>query len=691
MADMTRAEIGASRQSAPNGMAKLRRRFADLKIGGRLALGFAASFALALGLGLAALLFMQAVLSGVDGFSRRSELTGAAAELDISLRRLEIAVRDQLAEGDVDSFEEASHHRDQMAARLETLAAAAATGGDRQSVAAAQTALAAYWDGFRRIVELKEAQANLTGAEIPRLTAAVQAGLERLKDVGGVDSATLVNDAALRIAGAVEMGLRFTQRNDMMDGQKSQAEFAAIRDSLEALNRYRWVSGTVEGLAAVKSGMDALEAALDRLDLLVVEQDALRADALTPNAAVVAERAQALRRSGEREAAELRGGLAARAGDFATVALWIGGAMLVLGLGVTVWAARSVSRPVRDVTQTLTALAAGRRDAPLPVVAAGRNDEIADLARAVAVMRDNADELGRALDETAAERDRLAAEVRRLAADNAAKSDFLVNLGQLLHGPLTGMAEQAQELMTSLHGHGLVDLANDLESMQWTGERLAGQLDALMDYAAIEAGRMELCLQDFDVARLAVEARERAMTAADLHGVTLTATTAAGVGGMHSDFAKVRQALLNLLDNACAHAGRDAAGRDRGDGAVSLAVERVERDGRGWMAFTVTDNGPGFVPQQAAHLFRPFVKGARRGGEGAGLGLTLAAHYLALLGGELEIVSAPGRGARFTLLTPAVYAAGDEARALRVRLGEPGGPLGAPAPLTALTAPTVPA
>ncbi|HRQ81428.1 MAG TPA: HAMP domain-containing sensor histidine kinase, partial [Azospirillaceae bacterium] len=272
--------------------------------------------------------------------------------------------------------------------------------------------------------------------------------------------------------------------------------------------------------------------------------------------------------------------------------------------------------------------------------------------------------------QTSAERDRLAAEARRLAAENAAKSDFLVNLGQLLHGPLNDTAARAQALMSDLHMHGLTESANDAEALQWSAERLAGRLEALMDYARIEAGRGELCLQDFDVARLLVETRERMTAQADLHGLTLTAAPAADVGGMHSDFAKVRQALLNLADNACVHS--------RG-ATVTLSAERVTRDGRAWVVFSVTDDGVGFPATRAAELFRPFARGAAKSPErGAGLGLTLAAHYVAMLGGELEVASAQGRGARFSLLLPAVFMPEDETRQLKARIGEPGGRLGAP-------------
>jgi signal transduction histidine kinase len=657
---------------------RLRRRYEDLTLGRRLAVSFAVVLALVAALALAGLVFMQSVLLGVDGFSRRADLGAAAAELEIGMRSLEIAVRDHLAEGDGDSFDDAARHHDAMSLKLRVLSAAA-TGEDVKSAALASQALEAYRRGFARIVDFKVERARLTEEDVPKLSAAARAPLEALKTVGGVDSAATVADVAARVAAAQEMALRFTERRDMMDGQRAQNEFAAARDRLLDLNRYSWMSGVVDNMAAAAAAIDALEKTLDRLDALMVEQDAVRADVLTPNAAVVVERARALRLSGEREAERLRAGLGEKAGRFGLVALWVAGGVLLLG-GLTVWlTARGVARPVRDAAQALAILAQGRGDDQRPAAqdldlgfGGGGGGETAELVRAVAAVRDNAGRMSQALSETTAERDRLAAEVRRLSAVNAAKSDFLVNLGQLLHGPLNDVAAQIQALMIEMHRHGLTEVANDAEAAQWSAERLTGQLDALMDYARIEAGRAELCLQDFDVARLLVETRERTLNVADLHGVSLTATAGMEVGGMHSDFAKVRQALLNLLDNACLHSQGSV---------VTLTAERQEIDGRGWIAFTVTDNGKGFKADRAMDLFMPFVRGAKTATGGAGLGLTLVAHYAAMLGGELEVASAQGRGARFVLRLPAVYGAADEDRPLRLRIGEPGGVLGAPTAL----------
>lgn len=668
---------GAPMRSAPpGGVRRLWRRYQGLTLGARLGFGFAAAFIAVVVAAAAGLAFMQAVLLGMENFSRRADLTAAAAELEIGLSNLEIAVRDHLAEGDGDSYADAARQRETMIGKIKLLLEAArkddAKGEDAKAAAAAQAALDTYWNGFERIVALKAQRAEITEQELPRLSAALQGPLERLKNVGGVDSAAIVAEAAAKAAAAQDMGLRFTERHDMMDGQRAQNAFNAARDRLVELNRYRWSSGTVENMAEAAAALDALEKTLDRLDGLAVQQDAIRADALAPYAAAIVERARELRGSAEREVKRLRVGLAERATDYAQIALWAAGAVLLLG-GLTAAAAHwSVVRPVRAAARALTALqddSAAALAVPDFSVDDDRRDEAAELMRATAAVRGDAARLRRSLSQAEAERDQLAAQLRQVSSVNAAKSDFLVNMSHLLHGPLNDMTAQAQNLMSELHRNGLVDCANDAETLQWTAERLTGRLDALMDYARIEAGRGELCLQDFDVARLVVETRERAAAQADLHGLTLTASSADDVGGMHSDFAKVRQALLNLLENACLHSG---------GAVVRLAAERAARDGRSWVVFTVADDGAGIPVDRAAAMFRPFVRGTAANGKSAGLGLSLTAHYAAMLGGELEVTTAPGRGLRIALLLPAVFAAEDETRPLRARIGAPGERLGPP-------------
>lgn len=654
--------------------------YLGLKVGQRIALGFGFSLAMVLTLAITGYVFLVSVTWRVDGFSHRDDIGQYAAELDIGMRALELSVRDQLAEGDVDSYEEAERGQERLRERLAQLSRLMGEDGDAEGLAetnAIREALDAYWNGFSRVVAVKDERGELLNTRLPALVAATRAALEALKDVGGVDSATLVARTAVAVTEVQERALRFAERRDMMEGERMREAVAAIRDELVALNRYLWVAGTRTNLAVVGDRLNEMDAVFDALDNTLVEEDALRADVLVPNAAAVTGRARDLRLRTDAETQRLRGALSADAATFGTVALWVGGVVLVLGAVASWFVVRGVTRPVTAVTRRLRVLAkGGADDAPAdeaPVTP--HDDEIADLDRAARDLGATTVRMSRALTEGEEERRVLDDRFHHARSRDLAKTDFLINLGQELHGPLNGLAERAQDLMTELHRQGAVELANDAETMQWATERLVGLMDAVLDYARIEGGDIDLCLQDFDVARLVVEARERSVSQADLNGNTLTAEPGDDLGGMHSDFAKVRQILLNLLDNAC---------RYTQGGEVALRAWREAREGRDWVSFTVADNGPGFLPDRAADLFRPFVKGGgegRRRQQGAGLGLTLVAHYTAMLGGELELASAVDKGARFTVHLPASHRSGDGEHPLRIRAGELGGQLGAPIPL----------
>lgn len=378
---------------------------------------------------------------------------------------------------------------------------------------------------------------------------------------------------------------------------------------------------------------------------------------MASNAAGMAAILSEIRLRAEARTEALRAALSSGSDSFAMVALWVGGLALLVGL-LAVWLIqRSVSRPVHAMAGAVDALAAGRTDVAVPRL--DGDNEVAGMARAVETLRAAVVETEQQRREAEEAHGRLLREKERLDAVNLAKSDFLVNMGQELHGPLGDIVQSSQSLMSELHRLGVDELATDIEHIQWTGEQLVGLVDALLDYARIEAGAMDVVLQDFDVNRLLVEVRERSMPVADLYGNSLEIEAAPGLGLMHSDFTKVRQTLLNLLDNGC---------KFTQNGAVVLSAERFERDGATWFRFSVSDSGAGFPTAQTGRLFQPFVRGGagKTKRRGAGLGLTLVGHYIAMLGGEVEVASEPGRGTRITVSLPATYQPPEADRPLSV-------------------------
>ena len=131
---------------------------------------------------------------------------------------------------------------------------------------------------------------------------------------------------------------------------------------------------------------------------------------------------------------------------------------------------------------------------------------------------------------------------------------------------------------------------------------------------------------------------------------------------MHADLTKVRQALFNLLSNACKFTEA---------GTVTLAVDRAAGAGGDWLTFAVTDTGIGMTPEQMARLFESFGQAdasvPRRFG-GTGLGLALSRRLARMMGGDITVASVPGEGSTFALRLPArrgTGAGGDPRRRAR--------------------------
>ena len=639
-------------------------RFREMSVAARLSAGFGVVLALVLVLTVVGLGWIYAVTRDVGAFSSSADISQVAADADVGLRDLEVAVRDHLTYGDDQSLLDANWRHDVVRERLDNLAKSVSGPADRRSADKARASLADYWTAVQRIIASRDARSTLSITVLEPVVAQTREKLGLLKNAGGVDSTALASDAAIAVLLMQEHLSRYADRRDPQDAEAMRAQLENARNKMAEMNRYLWVPGTRQTIGEVGDLLAKAAEALGKVEAALVEEDNLRAEMMAPNAAGIAANIGEIRRRAESGAEALRGTLASGLASYTKVALWVGGGVLAIGLLAVWFVHRSVGRPVHAMADAVTALAAGRTDVAVPTVgrrSEGSQDEIAAMAHAVHSLRVTAEETDRQRREAEVLHGRLLREKERAEDANVAKTNFLVNMGQELHGPLTDIIHSSQTLMGELHRLGINELATDVEHIQWTGEQLAGLVDALLDYAKIEAGAMDVCLQDFDVNRLLTELRERALTAADLHGDTLDVVAPPGLGTMHSDFTKVRQALLNLLDNAC---------KFTQEGAVTLGAEKIERDGAAWFRFTVTDTGRGFPTTQTGRLFQPFVQGGAPGASGkrrgAGLGLTLVGHYTAMLGGDIEVASEPSQGTRITLTLPAVYQPPAEDRPLQV-------------------------
>ena len=226
-----------------------------------------------------------------------------------------------------------------------------------------------------------------------------------------------------------------------------------------------------------------------------------------------------------------------------------------------------------------------------------------------------------------------------------AKSAFLANMSHELRTPLNAIIGYSEMLQEDLRERGAADLVPDMVKIHGAGKHLLRLINDILDVSKIEAGKMDLLPEVFDVATL-VRDVEATIGLVEARGNTLAVRCAGAMGTMKADLARVRQVLLNLLSNAA---------KFTEGGQVSLEVDRMALNDESWVRFRVRDTGIGMTPEQLARLFKAFtqadVSTTRKYG-GTGLGLVISRQLCQMMGGEVTVDSAPGTGSTFTVLLP---------------------------------------
>ncbi|MGD8794039.1 MAG: histidine kinase N-terminal 7TM domain-containing protein [Anaerolineae bacterium] len=267
--------------------------------------------------------------------------------------------------------------------------------------------------------------------------------------------------------------------------------------------------------------------------------------------------------------------------------------------------------------------------------------------------------------------------VARRAAEAAseAKSTFLANVSHELRTPLNAIIGFSELLQEEAEDLGYGELIPDLDKIRIAGHQLLAIINDVLDLSKIEAGRMDLHLETFDLALLVEDVMTTSQPLAARNGNRLDVERSADPGTMHADPVKIRQVLLNLLGNAAKFTQR---------GTITLSLDRAPAvpgdgdPGGGWIHFCVTDTGIGIDPAQLEHLFQPFTQAdqstTRKYG-GTGLGLAISQIFCQMMGGGISVESTPGEGSTFTVRLPATVqepATAEGAPSGRHLAGEPG-------------------
>jgi len=242
--------------------------------------------------------------------------------------------------------------------------------------------------------------------------------------------------------------------------------------------------------------------------------------------------------------------------------------------------------------------------------------------------------------------DQLRVTQRHAEAATRAKSDFLASMSHELRTPLNAIILYSELLQEEAEDSGQQGSITDLQRIQSAGKHLLELINGILDLSKIEAGKMSLSIETFDIRTMIDELLDTAAPLVQKNNNRLNVHCEDTLGAMNSDLTKTRQILLNLLSNA---------GKFTRDGVITLDARHSTLAGRPCVEFAVTDTGVGMTEAQTEKIFEPFTQAdvttTRKYG-GTGLGLALVSRFCQLLGGSVGVQSAPGEGARFVVRLP---------------------------------------
>ncbi|BAU42392.1 response regulator [Leptolyngbya sp. O-77] len=233
---------------------------------------------------------------------------------------------------------------------------------------------------------------------------------------------------------------------------------------------------------------------------------------------------------------------------------------------------------------------------------------------------------------------------------NRAKSQFLANMSHELRTPLNAIIGYSEMLQEEAEDLGQDDFVPDLQKIYTAGRHLLSLINDILDLSKIEAGKMDLYLEEFCLPDLVQEVVNTVRPMVDKNHNALLVCADLAPDTMHADLTKVRQNLLNLLSNAA---------KFTENGTITLTVEKrlSSEMSQSVICFQVTDTGIGMSEAQIEKVFQAFTQAdastTRKYG-GTGLGLAIAQRFCQMMGGDITVSSELGKGSTFTMTLPQV-------------------------------------
>jgi len=243
-------------------------------------------------------------------------------------------------------------------------------------------------------------------------------------------------------------------------------------------------------------------------------------------------------------------------------------------------------------------------------------------------------------------------------AANRAKSAFLANMSHELRTPMNAIIGYSEMLAEEAEDDGLDAMIPDLGKINAAGKHLLALINDILDLSKIEAGRVDLYLERFELEQMLNEAVATVSPLVTNNDNELVIDFADDLGLIRADLTKLRQAIFNLLSNAA---------KFTKDGTVTLTAERQRREIGDWILLSVSDTGIGIPADKLDHVFEEFSQAddsTTRNFGGTGLGLPISRRFCRMMGGDITVKSDPGKGSTFTIELPAAVDALEAAKTM---------------------------
>lgn len=229
---------------------------------------------------------------------------------------------------------------------------------------------------------------------------------------------------------------------------------------------------------------------------------------------------------------------------------------------------------------------------------------------------------------------------------NRLKSEFLSNTSHELRTPLNAIIGISDVLLEDAKAAGDQDLTEPLTRINKASHHLLRLINDILDYSKLQVDELELHVEDIDVIQIMDNLKSKALHLAQRNNNTLIFNEDQNIGKIRGDMLRIRQVLFNLIENACKFTHQ---------GTITVSASRIGGGNGDIVKIAVKDTGVGIPEDKVATCFDVFSQmdaSFKRAYEGAGMGLAISRQLARLMGGDITVVSQPGKGAEFTLTLP---------------------------------------